>query len=1694
MSPSSVLAANFPGVDFDLEVPKLSGDELNQQLTSGVIPQVLREQWQLVDENSDLGAEFQSYMSGLTSSLLNDAGVQLKAMQPGIRFFLTNEEQANAGVVTSAVPPVIVVTKGLWKLLQTRDQHEAVTAHECGHEKIYELIGKHNNSKGEETGADLFAVDVLDRAKRNVEASKEVIQLFQSQRPNDDSGPESWGNYIDPHPNDFLRVRVLENAYDAIRESKGGYTTKSEPVDPVLKARFSEFSYKTPFQTLLENEGFNNLSLEAQVDKLCEWVSYSKKWRDAGYKLRADELSTLVSTTMRSLRNSLIHKDGAEEYVRKTELAERLAQAVLFSGNKELYLYAVGRETNWPMLVAGLSQHIQAFIDSDSPSKTWAEALSILAITDKFDLKNNAVLPSLNFPHYIAENAKAVPEAEDNIMREFNERYSEGMDPAALYDELCEKHGVKVPWETQFLHFQQSQSPEILSVLRLLGAKDPRFSRLPEDPNAVPSYSRWSEQDCWTSKEDEAHPVISQLVMKEGSGSIYSYETANYIRHAKFNSQGRMIAPSCRERQHESRFKNITDYDDRFNKEKYNIDAATNFERRRLILVGHAQDLKLATTDFSAMGADFWGFVQEHRKELTPEHSFLDGSQPFQERFVEELSHLVETQPEKFRPLAYEFFAGKDSTTGERIFVREGERRVTLPGLLDTKIVEDDQYASKTYADLSYGVSLNHPFISFVTHDPCHLFSSNAEKIPVLDYGRWQIKAKPAPEDKPEDVFDKNVYQLFVPDTHPTWAATKEFISGFAKWMQDAKAFEEEKRAKDLGYLEPADLLFSYTDREPFSFIRYQLHETVVCNYLLHSDDALNYEDSRFLLGYLKEESGTFRNIIDEGRTKQIVRNSRIDLSSDISAEELFQKYNLYMDFNVLDNLPELRRQYQTKLIERGGEIAPEKLSALIEHTLSKHKRMNPAFKEWAFGAWADAQHTMFNATPNADLDACLKQTTERICEIMPIEVAQPMLARFAETFRLQRDHAYLVEDRLSDKGLKELGKRNIAAIFGEVLIDAVAKKPKVRQQLIEYLSTAETKDSTKTMVGVLRDEITDFFKDEKINPGRIELSQESQEDIIRLMHENYSAWPLEWQALYLEKVLFPVNEHHLKDSGQNITIESEAKIIFDKAFPPDESNSSLLREYIECHLAELPPSSQRLYLAIIMASGKEREKDLGDPVSELRETGRTLARIMGRMHPLGAKFVQEIESYPGTDPEIREGIRDIDVKSGIDIGTRWSMWHLIDDATAEAPHVLAGKTVEQVLGGGSVQLNVALKKDEIVGGEIESEMEAMALLRPYVNERAERQYRVFHSALTKFTQNRPEFSELLGILDSSYRNLKIETDYNLAAKQAGNSQKIYKDTSIVADDIAVHFSAVDFKENGKTYKVYSMADGLHFNDLPAGMEEEIHIKRAIAKAIITRELTALLRGEAVDSDRHGKQQKIVVVHEEDGIHAYVVNFDDGAMAVNPPSLEERRVLGEILGKTLSLSLVQGVPINDAILQVTKNYKGSAHEHYIETCKRGLRTVFGDYINASFTNEQGNRASIVSNDDVRDIFAAILRDAHIDPFILYPAAREIGYEGFATIRGRGLLRSAKDLTQTISGGSRGAFETARYGVQKLVRASSVRIDDSASHIERWYHDRTQDMSLSQRFNFSAKNIAGAIVTKIASRIAQGDHEVVYARD
>lgn len=130
--------------------------------------------------------------------------------------------------------------------------------------------------------------------------------------------------------------------------------------------------------------------------------------------------------------------------------------------------------------------------------------------------------------------------------------------------------------------------------------------------------------------------------------------------------------------------------------------------------------------------------------------------------------------------------------------------------------------------------------------------------------------------------------------------------------------------------------------------------------------------------------------------------------------------------------------------------------------------------------------------------------------------------------------------------------------------------------------------------------------------------------------------------------------------------------------------------------------------------------------------------------------------------------------------------------------------------------------------------------------------------------------------------------------------------------------------------------------------EEEVKYKKQFAKGYITFEIMNILSGKKFDHDKHGAQLCVNPINNKVGI------FDTGAMALEDPTEQEQRLLGNVIYDAIKAS-IQGDKSFSAFSKAITNKIDQLHKEGIDTqylveVKKGLLAL-GDFFNVLDEND-----------------------------------------------------------------------------------------------------------------------------------------------
>lgn len=172
-------------------------------------------------------------------------------------------------------------------------------------------------------------------------------------------------------------------------------------------------------------------------------------------------------------------------------------------------------------------------------------------------------------------------------------------------------------------------------------------------------------------------------------------------------------------------------------------------------------------------------------------------------------------------------------------------------------------------------------------------------------------------------------------------------------------------------------------------------------------------------------------------------------------------------------------------------------------------------------------------------------------------------------------------------------------------------------------------------------------------------------------------------------------------------------------------------------------------------------------------------------------------------------------------------------------------------------------------------------------------------------------------------------------------------------------------------------------------------VKSAIAKAYLRQEFTNIFSGGVFDHDRHDAQMKNQIDNDKQEVVFGI--FDNGAMAINPPTKEAKEGLGVILNDMTKLILQKGhtpsktftFALSDNIKKVNTSNENPETRNYVLTVQRGLLALndFMKEVNAVDTLELFVEALTKSDTAIKSSLSPIIQKVPLNDTALKVCAK-----------------------------------------------------------------------------------------------------------
>lgn len=711
----------------------------------------------------------------------------------------------------------------------------------------------------------------------------------------------------------------------------------------------------------------------------------------------------------------------------------------------------------------------------------------------------------------------------------------------------------------------------------------------------------------------------------------------------------------------------------------------------------------------------------------------------------------------------------------------------------------------------------------------------------------------------------------------------------------------------------------------------------------------------------------------------QLRRNKRIDFKKSVPLSTLIKRFvkdhgskrDSYFDrgsHNVFAHRPHLERDYQNHIKAR---IMALPLAEQAEHLarLMTIQIKDPSYREWAVDQWVEAtvsswqDHEVLGAIiDNGDAayveaaSAVLKNAVRKFDSGQAVSCVIKLLDRV----EAQKDLSYAAKEMLVDHYGRQFLEKDSGLRTIESAIDLCAHDPELRQAFLDYITEPMTKAGTGYFANLLKSKVNQGMSNAKFiaqfyDPEKnLKLSPLQENMAVDYLHQNFWTLPFELRTVYLDRILFPVNE----DSNEGF--DEAVQFVLDKVLPMERRFAPEAREALLVYLDACPAELRRTTFSAILATTEQAAKE-----GDLRP-GQVLSFVLARTGAAGGQLLQAGHSYLSgldlKDPEFIQ-FRDDLKSSKVDFAPpkRWEIFERIEAALPEdMQRAIEKEHIGAVLGSASTAYVVARQKAD---GET-----ALKLMREDVLPIADLQFERYLEAFTVLATRHAHYKPLPHMVENAREMIKVSANGTVGKQQVDYAENEYSPLRIRVNDQWHDFNVAQTVSAGPEYLETARIHGAHLNDLDDGP-----VKQLNSIAIETAELYRTLRGKATDKDRHGGQQGI----KGNTIGMFDVGqipYDLEAQHIAQPQAAQKQSLGQVLGLVFNAA-ASGKPAAQTFVDAVTSREWGDHKAYLVDEQRALLARMD--VHQGFGRDEKQRAAALAT-----IFTTVWKTGLVDQHIL----------------------------------------------------------------------------------------------------------------
>lgn len=641
------------------------------------------------------------------------------------------------------------------------------------------------------------------------------------------------------------------------------------------------------------------------------------------------------------------------------------------------------------------------------------------------------------------------------------------------------------------------------------------------------------------------------------------------------------------------------------------------------------------------------------------------------------------------------------------------------------------------------------------------------------------------------------------------------------------------------------------------------------------------------------------------------------------------------LDKNLRASFPETReRLFDLYAQDLFNKLGPDDTSERYQKRLAIQLAALESDKEksWDIGKDHGDNHLLSNAMAIADKYLLLRKISGRI-------VSQEQTSEMIKTASQVNLNA------------EELVKSYLYGIGVDYLTSEMDNDPDMANRFIAFLNAKGENQDCEDMSAHIKTVMMERYNENKSwHRDRLKVVLENTKPLnLKVLYENFWSAPLEARAVIIARML----KSAVKADGNK---ENEGKaenswervfdVVMDTVISPTDTSqeSAYARDIMHSYIGARSDYERELILSAMMVANRNIGQDAGN-------VGKALKLFLENMGPAEIKLGQAIASHPHTPQSIRDELQEL--KNAADKPARWTLYDWIKNENIPE-ELWKNKHLGAILGSASYYTSVALGGDKV-----------LRILRPEAREKAAKGFKVIGATIDDLKEKdkisdldyRALTASVSEMVKQAARMSSIETDHDIGQTQYEEAQELYNGVQMTSGSKTFSLKVMDWRAKGKNWIVMDRAKGPTFNALPENTPAEQAYKKSFAKAYISFEIQNIISGGRFDHDRHGAQLCIDPETNEVGI------FDTGAMALNDPSPEEQRVLGNMIYGVIkqaiqkeeqSFARMSGI-LGDKIEEL--HTKGIDTQYLVEV-KKGLLAL-GDFFN------------VLDEDDVKALMPGI---------------------------------------------------------------------------------------------------------------------------